>query len=364
MNLSLYFQLILVAIKISGMPPSFNLSCFGECNQSCAGSFIYQWALAYFSPDIHVNLGITLALTLISCPLTVGLNGLAIYIIVSNPLLRDIPSNISLALLSVTDFFVGSICQPVFIALAACRMSGSCNSCILYTILYKVFVSLCRASVYHLWIVSVDRLIAVKFPYRYPTLVTSWRIVYVSIMTWAYIFLMAIIRLVYADANILQIVETVFAVIDIVIILIIIVNYVIMYIEARRHSTTIQTDQVPGNESQEHFTQGALRATETTFLVTCSVFVTNLVNGAAFAYIFYKYPLNKSLFNVNIYFSVECWFLMLIMLNSLLNPMIYIFRSKKLSQEMKRKLHFCIPSIKTNQIGAPGNIELESIDKK
>ena len=138
--------------------PLSNISCSGdlECDK-CANTFSYKWRATYLVPQVRINMGLTATLSAVTCPVTVGLNGLAIYMILSNRTLRDIPANLAVALLAIPDFFVGITTQPLFIGIVICRMNGYCQSCIFEQIYYNLVLFFSITSIYNLAIINTDQ---------------------------------------------------------------------------------------------------------------------------------------------------------------------------------------------------------------
>ena len=112
-------------------------------------------------------------------------------------------------------------------------------------------------------------------------------------------------------------------------------SYVAMYLEAKRHHSSIQTTIIAAHPDQSCFKE-TLKAVKTTLLVTCSVLVTVFFNALVYAHIFRTFTAERSL-----YFSVRNWNIVILMLNSLFNPFIYILRSTKFKKELKRKFCMC-----------------------
>ena len=254
-------------LYLAPMSAPSNISCVDDgCVRFCTGTYAYEWRQDYLLPEVLVNYQVLLVINVATIPFTSGINGLAVFIIFSNPFLRKIPSNIVVGLLCATDFFVGILCQPLFIAIIGCRMSGHCKPCTVLNVGYILLPFFSRVSIYHLGIVSIDRLVAVKFSLRYLTLVTPNRIIIASVMAWFHCLWSSFINVANVDRNILEMLETVSAVMDVVVVLIIVVSYVLMYLEAKRHYTTIKSQARAGLGGNKD------KLKKKTFFIKCDFF--------------------------------------------------------------------------------------------
>ena len=112
-------------------------------------------------------------------------NALALYGVWKTPSLRS-PFILLLCGLAITDFSVGVIAQPIFIARRFVDLfSRSVN---LKLIFEKIFVMialcLCGVSLAMMTGISIDRLIAIYKPLQYPSIVTSSRVTRIFVAIW------------------------------------------------------------------------------------------------------------------------------------------------------------------------------------
>ena len=122
---------------------------------------------------------------LIACPLVILLNALVIVAIKTKRRLQT-RSNILLASLAGTDLVMGLTSQPAFIATEIFRLAGGSLSVLgtIHSITRNAIVVVCLASIFHLVLISVDRLVAMKFSLRYDTIVTKFRITVAGACSW------------------------------------------------------------------------------------------------------------------------------------------------------------------------------------
>ena len=296
---------------------------------------LQDWRQVYLTEQVHINLGLTIAVTAITCPLTVWFNGMILFTIFSKPLLRKVPSNFAVALMTITDFLVGAVTQPLLIVSWSCRIAGHCDSCTVDSALCFASFWLIVASTFHLALVATDRLVAIKFPYRYHDLVTVKRLSVGAVLAWVLGFLIIICGVFRYSKNAILGVSITVSLLMLTGGVFTISCYMVIYLESRRHHKAIQ-NQVPQHLRQT--LRKEFKASKTTFLVTCAVGVTYIINCAVATAVKYLYPFKDSLFNASLYFSITAWALTLFQLNSLCNPIIYSMRSEKIAVLFKRSL--------------------------
>ena len=137
------------------------------------------------SPGVHATFVLK---TIMTCPFTILLNILVMIAVKTKRHLRT-KSNIALACLATTDCIVGSVLQPLKIATFGLVLKGGETPnvlCTLIVITRTVSVTLTLASLYHLFVVSGERYLAIKHSFAYETgLVTEARIMIASGLSWA-----------------------------------------------------------------------------------------------------------------------------------------------------------------------------------
>ena len=120
------------------------------------------------SPVIRVCLILIAVVNILSCPLTVVLNALVMVAVKGKSRLRCHKSNILLAALASTDFMVGLLLQPVFVAeLITLLLDKAFGGVCLLSHISRVGIS-CSSfiSFLHLALLSGERFLALKRPFR------------------------------------------------------------------------------------------------------------------------------------------------------------------------------------------------------
>ena len=112
-------------------------------------------------------------------------NALVLYGVWKTPSLRS-PSILLLCGLASTDFSVGFIAQPIFIARSFVELfSQSVNLKLLFININSAIGScLCGSSLLMMTVISIDRLIATYKPLQYPSIVTSSRVTRILVAIW------------------------------------------------------------------------------------------------------------------------------------------------------------------------------------
>ena len=118
-------------------------------------------------PFVVVNCALNAPFMLVS---TLG-NTLVLAAIVRTPSIRS-PSMIMLASLATTDFLVGLIAQPLFIADELIMKNHVLNA-----LSSMIGFALCGISLAAITAISIDRFIALQYHLRYATLVTNSRVI-------------------------------------------------------------------------------------------------------------------------------------------------------------------------------------------
>ena len=108
-------------------------------------------------------------------------NAVVLWLLYKNRSLRTI-SNRFLASLSVADFLVGLVIDPFWIVIR--RLIQPPNHSILWNVIGLLWIHTTAATTFNLCCVSVDRFIAIRFPFRYHAIVTKRRCYTAIIVVW------------------------------------------------------------------------------------------------------------------------------------------------------------------------------------
>ena len=122
-------------------------------------------------------------------------NALVLAAILRTPSLRSVPSIIFLCSLASTDFLLGLVGQPFYIASELYHSTGGPLS----KVEEFISVSLCGVSLATMTAISVDRLLTLHYHMTYPNLMTTKRAMYASASLWFPSVLLACLRVAWGS---------------------------------------------------------------------------------------------------------------------------------------------------------------------
>ena len=139
------------------------------------------------SPAVYTAFVVKTVMNAFTCPFTVLLNVLVMIAVRTKRQLRT-KSGIALACLATTDFIVGLVVQPLNITTFILVLQGGETPnvvCNLIEVTVTVSVTCALASLYHLFVMSGERYLAIKHSFAYEDgLVTEARIIIASGLSW------------------------------------------------------------------------------------------------------------------------------------------------------------------------------------
>ena len=159
-------------------------------------------------------------------------NALVLAAIIRTPSIRSTPHMIMLRSLAVSDFLVGLVTQPIYVA------KQLTEDRIVYYALMLIGSSLCVVSLMTITAITVDRFMALHYHMRYVTIVTESRVKYTLILIWLISFLLSGFFC-WLPREHMFVVATV----TIICLLICITSYVRIYCFIRRHQLQIHVQQ-------------------------------------------------------------------------------------------------------------------------
>lgn len=275
------------------------------------------------SVSLYVSFVITVVFNSITCPLTFLFNVLVIMAVKRTSRLQT-KANMLLACLAVTDACTGLLTQPLFIVWKMLYLLEVPGEDAVGTFHLSVLRGLTICSALHLTLVTCERLIAIRFTYHHPHLVTGRNVKVAVIVFWLISisniiggrqdFIFEAVRSLLNFSAVLIVVFCVFFVVF---------AYVILYREVHRQRKNIKNQQLP-QEEQQRITQEN-KAFKTTVLVVGAVLVC-YVPVILTVLVFYLFGLDNGS-------CVYCpWVNTFIMFNSFINPLIYCWRQKEMRQ--------------------------------
>ena len=162
-----------------------NHTALGSTTLHSCGFTFFPLNPEKISPNLHAVFIFKIAINSLTCPFIILLNILVIVAVKTKRHLRS-KSNIALVCLATTDLLVGLFVQPLLIASASLLVKGEANMfCTAFKVSEQVTLKYCVASLHHLLLISAERYIAIKHSLQYDNLVTEIRIIIASGLVWA-----------------------------------------------------------------------------------------------------------------------------------------------------------------------------------
>ena len=182
-------------------------------------------------------------LNILSFPVTIVMNVLVIMAVKTRPRLQS-NYNILLACLAGTDLLVGAASQPSYIVGQIYVIKGISLSeyCGYHKLTNLLVLSPIFASVLHLTLISIERFVALKYTFRYVTIVTGLRLKIAVVSSWVFAFCPAILGSLSKE---LAFISNVVAVMVLFVnISLIVFCHSSVYFVTRRHEKQIKCEQV------------------------------------------------------------------------------------------------------------------------
>ena len=289
------------------MNDTFNHSVAVSNAISCDWTFDDQFVDNLFSV-------LSIILNLLTCPLTVLLNTLVIIAVKTKPRLQTM-HHLILASMAGTDLAVGIVAQPASIAREISHQTGGSllMYCNLSTLTMITTTLLSLTSLFHLALISVERLIAMKYSLRYNDIVTKRRLTAAVALCWLFAAINLTIRL------------TVTRITDVFVMIItpmIFYCHFSVYFVCRRHLNQIKFEQT-SRQATTKFLEDQ-RAWKTTAIILGGLilsFLPELLRNAAMQ--LFSFPLLNSIEPI----GFSC-----VLITSFCNPVIYCWRSQIIRQ--------------------------------
>ena len=211
----------------------------------------------HFAPDLPI-------VNLLVSPLTIFLNILVILAVKTTPQLRD-KYNVLLACLAGTDIMIGALGQPVFIAELIYRLTGSPVSefCIISLAARRFIRTSLMSSLLHLTLISIERYISIKFPFKYQDIVTKRRLIASVILAWLLVAFPVILSSFYTN-DVLRSILLILTLFPSVLVLIF--GRTATYYEARNQMRKIKNRQI-SSATAATFLKERKAFTTTTYLI-------------------------------------------------------------------------------------------------
>ena len=295
------------------------------------------WRKQHFTDVMHRNLVAVASINSIVVLPTIFLNALVIYAVATRRRLRS-NTNVLLVCMAATDFLSGTILQPLAVAKELKNILGVGSSCILEKVYNITLAGVGFASVDHHVLISIERYIAIKHPLRYREIVTKQWLKTGVLLAWALavfvttleIFGVAVDSTTKLYSAYVQVMISIYAALGLVYMAIISYTNVYIFFQTRRHKKRIQNEQVTHEEAKRMKKDN--RAANTLAIILGVLVLTSLPSLLVMSTSF-------SNSETTLRTILWKWALALTSLRTVLNPIIYCWRVKKLRQTFLEILH-------------------------
>ena len=297
-----------------------NISCLNEGLSIVASSILSLW------------------LSLSGLAAVIG-NAVVLWLFYKNESLRTI-SNRFLASLCVADFLVGLVVDPVWIAIRFITQPQRAH--ILKQVINLLWIHSTAATVFNLCCVSVDRFIAIRFPFRYQDIITKKRCYVVIIMVWLISLFLPFSRtLVDNRTNVESLWFSLTFITFVLPITVVTLCYFSIFKAARKQAGTIKT-QNHQNSNRKNAPVRALqnyKAIKTIGFVL-GVFIVSWMPSLVVSVVDYVTASDKCVDN-RLAYLVWPWIDAIAFTSSAINPWIYCFRNGEFRRAIRLNCHRC-----------------------
>ena len=245
------------------------------------------------------------------------LNLLLIIAYAKNSRLRTLPA-MMLVTLACSDLLVSILVKPLYAAKLVMEIFGS-HYCPLWILSRLITYFSCGLSLLTICIMSIERFITLAYPYRHASILTSYRLKTIVIVTWLTTFLLIISHLRLVPHAILLLIG---AGLNLVSLIIVISIWIWIHRLLRKHKTTIWARQTPSNESRDN-TKIVFRNTKTSYIVVASLLLCYFPSLLLLGY----FATSESV-SFTMTFIVDPWAEAVMFANAVLNPFLVLYRNR------------------------------------
>ena len=270
-------------------------------------------------------------------PAVIG-NAVVLWLFYKNEVLRTI-SNRFLASLCVADFLVGLIIDPVWIAIRFSTQPQRTH--ILKQVINLLWIHSTAATVFNLCCVSVDRFIAIRFPFRYQEIITKKRCYAVIIMVWLISLFLPFSRiLVVSRMNVEGLWFSLSFVFFQLPITVVTLCYFAIFKAARKQANRIKRENHP-DSNEKNVPARAMqnyKAIKTIGFVL-GVFIVSWMPSSVLSVVDYV-TVSDECVDRKLVYAVWPWIVAIGLTSSAINPWIYVFRNGEFREALRRCFHW------------------------
>ena len=255
---------------------------------------------------------------------------MVLWLFYKNESLRTI-SNRFLASLCVADFLVGLVIDPVWIAIRFFTQTQRTH--ILKQVINLLWIHSTAATVFNLCCVSVDRFIAIRFPFRYQDIITKQRCYAVIIMVWLISLFLPFSRILVDNrANVEKLWFSLTFIVFVLPLTVVTLCYFWIFKAAKKQSRRIRRES---HQSLNDNTPQNYKAIKTIGFVL-SAYIVSWMPSVVVSVVDYVTASDKCI-DHRLAYVVWPWIEAMAFTSSTINPWIYCFRNGEFRETNKNK---------------------------
>ena len=264
-------------------------------------------------------------------------NAVVLWLFYKKESLRTI-SNGFLASLCVADFLVGLIVDPVWIAIRFVTQPQRAH--ILKQVINLLWIHSTAATVFNLCCVSVDRFIAIRFPFRYHDIITKKRCYAVIIMVWLISLFLPFSRILVRgnQTNVEKLWFSITFIVFVFPLTVVTLCYFWIFKAAKKQSREIRRKGNRSVHKGDTNTQ-SYKAIKTIGFVL-GVFIVSWMPSLVVSVVDYVTASDKC-FDHRLVYVVWPWIEAIAFTSSAINPWIYCFRNGEFRNSLRLSCHRC-----------------------
>ncbi|XP_022801317.1 dopamine receptor 2-like [Stylophora pistillata] len=295
--------------------------------------------------DEHLSITASIFLTAwfsLSSFVAVTGNAVVLWLFYKNEFLRTI-SNRYLASLSVADFSVGFFVDPVWLA-SRCWIQPPLHTMLL-EVIQVLWIHTTATTTFNICCVSVDRFIAIRFPFRYQDFVTVKSCYAVIILVWLSSSVLSFSTF-FLDGSKKEMFLSLTCIIYVISLLVVSFCYVSIFKAARKQFTRIIAQESPRNcdKNIRVLAVQNLKAIKTIgFVLGACIFT--WMPSLVLIIVDCHYILTKDESKIRkLFYVVWPWVDAIAFTSSAINPLIYYLRNEDFRRAFRRTFH-CLPCL-------------------
>ena len=261
-------------------------------------------------------------------------NAVVFWLLYKNRSLRTI-SNRFLASLSVADFLVGLVIDPFWIVIR--RLIQPPNRSILWNVIGLLWIHTTAATTFNLCCVSVDRFIAIRFPFRYHAIVTKRRCYTAIIVVWLISLGLPFTRMSVDRDNRAELWLSFTIITFLIPLFLVTFCYICIFKAARK-----QFGRILGNYDENIRVRNMqnVKAIKTVSFVLGVYIITWMPSLVLQSVHSYYMATNHRCKDIKLNLFVWPWVETIALTSSAINPWIYYFRNEEFRQAFRRTFHW------------------------